>query len=525
MIARYLGSIDLLSNGRAAWNVVTTARDFEARNCGRDGPPPKDERYDMADEVLEACDALWNGWGADALLLDKQGRRFADPAKVRYAHDRGKHVSVRGPLSIPRTPQVRPAIRQAGSSPRRRAFAARWGEMLFATPATKADALAYRSDIHARMETIGRDPDECKVLPSITVVVGETDAIARDKAAYLESLVGPELVIALSSWSVVADLSKIDTPEALDAPGSNQGIQGHRDRMMQVAREKGISFAAPGWIGRRSWRSCSSRLSTPWTRLISSGRGRRDVATSRTCRERRPVGRRQMIAHAADDVRRHGAAVAQPCTQGGQFLQPIGPLRAKGLFEPASDRGGQGWRAAASRDAHQQVAATDERRHMHVAQCRHILDIDRDAVRAGGSGQPPRLRIVGAGNKNQARTGDVFIARQRRTQTDAKTFDDGVVGGVGMHGELRQTRRFQQVEALQKGRAAPGQQRRRVRQVNEWQHQAAASPASSARAVACPMRAQKSPKASPSRRFMAQAAKSGSRCPAIWACFTLSASG
>lgn len=243
MIARYLGSIDLLSNGRAAWNVVTTARDFEAQNCGHDGLPPKDERYDMADEVLEACDALWNGWDADALLLDKQGGRFADPAKVRYAHYKGRHVSVRGPLSIPRTPQVRPTIMQAGSSPRGRAFAARWGEMLFATPATKADALAYRSDIRARMAAIDRDPDECKVLPSITVVLGETDAIAREKAAYLESLVDPELVIASSSWSVVADLSKIDTPEALDAPGSNQGVQGHRDRMMQVAREKGISFA------------------------------------------------------------------------------------------------------------------------------------------------------------------------------------------------------------------------------------------------------------------------------------------
>ncbi|MEO3470435.1 NtaA/DmoA family FMN-dependent monooxygenase [Roseomonas sp. CAU 1739] len=243
MIARYLGSIDLLSNGRAAWNVVTTARDFEAQNCGHDGLPPKDLRYDMADEVLEACDALWNGWDADALLLDKASGRFADPAKVRYAHYSGQHVSVRGPLSIPRTPQVRPAIMQAGSSPRGRAFAARWGEMLFATPATKADALSYRSDIRARMEAIGRDPDDCKVLPSITVVVGETEAIAREKAAYLESLVDPELVIAASSWSVVADLSRIDTPDALDSPGSNQGVQGHRDRMMQVAREKGISFA------------------------------------------------------------------------------------------------------------------------------------------------------------------------------------------------------------------------------------------------------------------------------------------
>ncbi|MDJ0388834.1 NtaA/DmoA family FMN-dependent monooxygenase [Roseomonas sp. E05] len=241
--ARYLGSLDMISKGRVAWNVVTTGRDFEAQNCGMAGLPPKEARYDMADEVLEACDALWTGWDEDALVLDKAGGTFADPGKIRYADYRGRYVSTRGPLSIPRSPQVRPVLMQAGSSPRGRAFAARWAEMIFCTPATKADGIAYRSDIRARMAAIGRDPDECAVLPSFTVVVGETEAIAQEKAAYLESLVDPELVLAASSWSVVADLSKIETPEALDAGGGNQGVQGHRDRMMQVAQEKGISFA------------------------------------------------------------------------------------------------------------------------------------------------------------------------------------------------------------------------------------------------------------------------------------------
>ncbi len=243
LTARYLGSLDMLSKGRVAWNVVTTGRDFEAQNCGLDGLPPKDARYDMADEVLEACDALWHGWEDDALVLDKASGRFADPAEIHYANYKGRFVATRGPLPIPRSPQGRPVLMQAGSSPRGRAFAARWAEMIFCTPATKADAIAYRSDIRARMDAIGRNPDECAVLPSFTVVVGETESIAREKAAYLESLVDPELVVAASSWSVVADLSKIDDPAALAAGGSNQGVQGHRDRMMQVAREKGITFA------------------------------------------------------------------------------------------------------------------------------------------------------------------------------------------------------------------------------------------------------------------------------------------
>jgi FMN-dependent oxidoreductase (nitrilotriacetate monooxygenase family) len=243
LLARYLGSLDILSKGRVAWNVVTTARDFEAQNCGLAGLPPKDQRYDMADEVMEACDALWTGWDADALVMDKDSGVFADPTKIRYADYHGKYVSTRGPLPGPRSPQVRPVIMQAGSSPRGRAFAARWAEMLFCSPAAKADARSYREDIRARMEAIGRDPDECAVLPSFTVVVGETDSIAREKAAYLESLVDPELVLASSSWSVVADLSRIDSPEAMDATGGNQGVQGHRDRMMQVARDQGITFA------------------------------------------------------------------------------------------------------------------------------------------------------------------------------------------------------------------------------------------------------------------------------------------
>ncbi len=243
ILARWLGSLDLISNGRAAWNVVTTGRDFEARNCGLAGLLPKEQRYDMADEVLEACDLLWHGWEPDALVLDRAAGVFADPDKIHRAHYAGRHVRTEGPASVPRSPQGRPVLMQAGASPRGRAFAARWGEALFCTPATKADSKAYRADIHARMRAIGRPVEHCKILPSFSVVVGETESIAREKAAYLESLVDPELVLAAASWGVVADLSTIEDPAALDQPGSNQGVAGHRDRMLQVARQHGISFA------------------------------------------------------------------------------------------------------------------------------------------------------------------------------------------------------------------------------------------------------------------------------------------
>jgi FMN-dependent oxidoreductase (nitrilotriacetate monooxygenase family) len=243
VIARWLASLDHLSEGRAAWNVVTTGRDFEAQNCGHEGLLPKDQRYDMADEVLEACDALWQGWDPDALTLDKESGAFADPAKVRYANYRGRYVATRGPLSVPRSPQLRPVLLQAGASDRGRDFAARWAEAIFTTPATKADSLRFREDIRARMARQGRDPDECKVLPSVTLVLGETESIAREKAEFIRSQVDGELVIASSSWSVVADLSKLEDGEALDSAGSNQGVEGHRERFRQVARANNVTFA------------------------------------------------------------------------------------------------------------------------------------------------------------------------------------------------------------------------------------------------------------------------------------------
>jgi FMN-dependent oxidoreductase (nitrilotriacetate monooxygenase family) len=116
-LARTLASLDLLSKGRIAWNVVTSATDLEARNFGLDGIPLKDLRYDRADEVLEACCALWDCWQDGALVLDREHGIFADPSKVKYANYVGKYVRTRGPLSMPRSPQGRPVFLQTGASP------------------------------------------------------------------------------------------------------------------------------------------------------------------------------------------------------------------------------------------------------------------------------------------------------------------------------------------------------------------------------------------------------------------------
>lgn len=242
-IARTLGSLDLLSRGRAAWNVVTSATDFEARNYGMDGVPPKDDRYERADDVLAACFALWDCWAPDALVMDRKSGVFADADKIRYADHVGPYVRTRGPMTIPRSPQGRPLILQAGSSPRGRQCAARWADMIFCTTPTKADTLAFREDMHKRLAALGRSPSECAILPTLSVVIGETESIAREKAEYLDSLIDPELVMASSSQLLGVDLSRVETAEEAEIAAGNQGIAGSRDRMSALAKAQGITFA------------------------------------------------------------------------------------------------------------------------------------------------------------------------------------------------------------------------------------------------------------------------------------------
>jgi len=241
-LARWLGSLDAMSKGRVAWNVVTSATDLEARNAGLDELPPRELRYDRADEVLEACFALWNSWDPDALVRDKAAGIMSDPGKVHYANYVGRWIKTRGPLSIPRSPQGRPVIMQAGSSDRGRDFAARWAEAIFTAQRGRDEMREFYIDIKTRMHARGRDPAECAILPGVSVVWGETESIARERADYLNSLIDPELVLASSSSGVGADLSKLDTGKSLAELQGNQGMRGTQDVLEQSMKSEGLTF-------------------------------------------------------------------------------------------------------------------------------------------------------------------------------------------------------------------------------------------------------------------------------------------
>lgn len=241
-LARTLASLDLLSGGRACWNVVTSSTDFEARNFGLETLPDKNERYDRADEVLQACTALWNCWQPDALILDKASGRFADPSKVRYADFKGRYVSTKGPLTMPHSPQGRPVILQAGSSPKGRDFAAKWAEAIFCASTGVASCVEFYADIKERMSGHGRKPEGCAILPAISVVIGETESIARDKANYLNSLANLDLSRAYGSAMLGADLAKVRSVEDLAAAKGNQGHGGLEENMRRIMKDDGVSL-------------------------------------------------------------------------------------------------------------------------------------------------------------------------------------------------------------------------------------------------------------------------------------------
>jgi alkanesulfonate monooxygenase SsuD/methylene tetrahydromethanopterin reductase-like flavin-dependent oxidoreductase (luciferase family) len=179
--ARTFATLDHLSGGRAAWNVVTSVNDGEAQNFGVEHHLDHDARYDRADEFLEATTGLWDSWDDDALVLDRATGVFADPAKVHELNHDGEWFRVRGPLTVPRSPQGRPVLLQAGSSGRGRDFAARWAELIFTGDPNIDVARSHYKDQKERIAERGRDPAQVKMLPMAYTVIGESRAHAEER--------------------------------------------------------------------------------------------------------------------------------------------------------------------------------------------------------------------------------------------------------------------------------------------------------------------------------------------------------
>lgn len=233
LLARLASTIDSLSGGRFGWNIVTSGEDAAAQNFGMDELPPREMRYDMADEYVEVVTKLFGSWQSDAVVMDRATGVFADHTKVSPIHHEGKYFKVRGPLNTVPSPQGRPVYVQAGGSPRGREFAARTADSIIATANGIAGMKWYRDDVRARAAAAGRNPDDIKVLFLVYPVLGETSAEAQAKhhrMTHQDSFIEA----ALASIGTVTDIdfSQFDLDAELPRLTTN-GEQGSLDKFAQ----------------------------------------------------------------------------------------------------------------------------------------------------------------------------------------------------------------------------------------------------------------------------------------------------
>ena len=213
-VARRLATLDVMSGGRAGWNLVTSASDEEAWNFGRDANLDHAVRYRRGAEFVDVVDRLLGSWDEGAVLADKATGRYADAAKVRTIDHAGEFFSVRGPLNISRPPQRRLPLFQAGASEAGKDLAAATADAVFTLGSGSLDGAQdlYR-DYKDRVSAAGRDPDAMAVMPMLAPVIGSTEAEARERADLILELTPDRVALDLLSHRLQTDLSDRDPDE------------------------------------------------------------------------------------------------------------------------------------------------------------------------------------------------------------------------------------------------------------------------------------------------------------------------
>lgn len=238
-LARKFASLDLLSNGRAGWNVVTTATESAAHNFNLDTQHPHEFRYRRAAEHVDVVKKLWESFEDDAFLRDRASGQFFDPAKVHYTNHKGEHFKVKGPLNVSRSPQGHPVIVQAGQSEDGRGLAAASAEVIFTAHQHLDTAQEFYRDIKSRARGLGRNPDHILVMPGVSPFVGRTEAEAREKYDRLTSLILEEDGIALLNGLTggTLDLTGYDLDGPLPPAPPTEGMKSRQALIRQIADE------------------------------------------------------------------------------------------------------------------------------------------------------------------------------------------------------------------------------------------------------------------------------------------------
>src|SRR5580693_981157 len=212
-VARTFASLDHISNGRAAWNAVTTANAAAAANFGPTHPTHA-RRYEMAGEFLDVVKGLWDGWADDAIVADRTSGLYIDPAKLRPIDHDGAFFKVKGPLNIGRSPQGHPVVLQAGGSEAGQALAARTADIVFSVVQDLEEAKAGYASLKNRLASFGRAPEHVTVLPGVMPIVGRSNKEAFEKLGVLQGFVSGSNALAILSDRFGQDMSAYD----LDGP-------------------------------------------------------------------------------------------------------------------------------------------------------------------------------------------------------------------------------------------------------------------------------------------------------------------
>ncbi|WP_437590249.1 LLM class flavin-dependent oxidoreductase [Sorangium sp. So ce1000] len=312
-LARRFASLDHLSGGRAGWNVVTTAGADAARNFNLDDLPAHSERYARAAEFIDVSLKLWDSWGDDAPLGDKESGVWGDDRKIYPPRHVGRYFKVEGALNVPRSPQGYPLLVQAGSSDDGKELAAQYAEAVFTAQQTLEDAQRFYGDLKGRARALGRDPASIKILPGIVPVLGATEAEAHALDAELDRLIKPEYAKRQLAQTLRVKPEELDLDAELprELPSEDQ-IEGAKSRytlIVSLARRERLTVRQ--LIGR-----------------LGGGRGHRTFA-----------GAPEQVADAIQHWWEQGAAdgfnVMPPVLPSGleAFVEHVIPiLQRRGLF-------------------------------------------------------------------------------------------------------------------------------------------------------------------------------------------------
>lgn len=232
LLARLFSTLDSLTSGRVGWNIVTSSETNTAKNYGLDALPSHETRYAMADEFVTLATALWDAWEEGSLVMNAETGTYVDAEKVHHIDFEGKFFRSRGPLNTLRSPQGRPVLSQAGGSPRGRDFAAKYSEVIVTTTAGGVEGMkAMREDIRKRMESYGRNPDDCKLMYIVAPIFTDGSSMGKVSDEITEEQF-EHLLVKVSSVMDI-DLSQYD----LDAPVDQSMVaNGHTSILADIKK-------------------------------------------------------------------------------------------------------------------------------------------------------------------------------------------------------------------------------------------------------------------------------------------------